>query len=208
MDAFRRTGANGDSFDEHGAIGGRQCALRKRRPIIPHRGKLIVSTLVLALMLPATSSLGHGGSGSSPYEIGEDDFRMTWIGTDGNTSPSVYEPESTYNSKDSEFIVVFEGSGDLSLMVDPKERWAQEHPEWFPVEILTAPKEVLLRVPGLGPVSARRICSGRRKGSFQGSQDLRKTGLVLKKAAPYLLLRGKPVQGVAAQPALPFGGAS
>jgi predicted DNA-binding helix-hairpin-helix protein len=99
---------------------------------------------------------------------------------------------------------VFEGTGDLSLTVDPKERWAQEHPEWFPIEILTAPQELLLRVPGLGPVSAKRICSWRRKGSFQGPQDLRKAGLVLKKAAPYLLLNGKPVLGATVQPALPF----
>jgi predicted DNA-binding helix-hairpin-helix protein len=104
--------------------------------------------------------------------------------------------------------LVFEGKGDLSLTVDPKERWAQEHPEWFPVEVLTAPQEVLLRVPGLGPVSARRICSWRRKGSFQGPRDLRKAGLVLKKAAPYLLLKGKPVRGATAQSSLPFGGTS
>lgn len=100
--------------------------------------------------------------------------------------------------------LVFEKNGDLSLTVDPKERWAQEHPEAFPVEVTTAPLETLLRVPGVGPVSARRICSWRRQGGFQGPEDLGKAGLVLRKAAPYLLLRGKRLQSRSPQPALPF----
>jgi predicted DNA-binding helix-hairpin-helix protein len=103
---------------------------------------------------------------------------------------------------------VFERAGHLSLTVDPKERWAQEHPEAFPVEIMTAPQEILVRVPGLGPVSAKRICSGRRQGGFRGPEDLRKTGLLLKKAAPYLLLKGKPLVGRPSQLSLPFDRAS
>ncbi len=98
--------------------------------------------------------------------------------------------------------LVFEETGDLSLAADPKERWAQRHPEAFPVEIMTAPREALLRVPGLGPASAKRICSWRRQGGFRDTEDLRKSGLVLKKAAPYLLLRGRPVDRGPAQPAL------
>jgi predicted DNA-binding helix-hairpin-helix protein len=104
--------------------------------------------------------------------------------------------------------LVFEEKGDLSLAVDPKERWAQEHPEAFPVEIMTAPQEVLLRVPGLGPVSAKRICSWRRKGSFRGPEDLRKAGLLLKKAAPYLLLKGRPLVDRPLQLTLSFDQAS
>jgi predicted DNA-binding helix-hairpin-helix protein len=104
--------------------------------------------------------------------------------------------------------LVFERTGHLSLTVDPKERWAQEHPEAFPIEIMTAPQEILIRVPGLGPVSARRICSGRRQGGFRGPEDLRKTGLLLKKAAPYLLLKGRPLLDRPSQLALPFDQAS
>ena len=104
--------------------------------------------------------------------------------------------------------LVFERTGDLSLEVDPKERWAREHPEAFPVEIMTAPQEILLRVPGLGPVSAKRICTGRRQGGFRGPEDLRKTGLLLKKAAPYLLLKGRPLLDRPSQLALPFDRAS
>ena len=99
--------------------------------------------------------------------------------------------------------LVFEETGDLSLKVDPKERWAQEHPEAFPVEIMTAPPEVLLRVPGLGPVSAKRIHAWRRQGGLRDPEDLRKAGLLWRKAAPYLLLKGKPLSGRTSQPALP-----
>jgi predicted DNA-binding helix-hairpin-helix protein len=141
----------------------------------------------------------------SAYEIPDEDTRL-----DTPSTPLIRE----HRLYQSDFLlrkygfsleeIVFEPTGDLSLTVDPKERWAQAHPEWFPVEVLTAPREILLRVPGVGPVSAGRICSWRRKGGFQGPQDLRKSGLILKKAAPYLLLKGKPLPGQTPQPALPF----
>jgi predicted DNA-binding helix-hairpin-helix protein len=47
--------------------------------------------------------------------------------------------------------------GNLPLDVDPKQRWADAHPEFFPVRLATAGREDLLRVPGLGPVLAGRI---------------------------------------------------
>ena len=47
--------------------------------------------------------------------------------------------------------IPFEGDGNLSLVTDPKELWARTHPEFFPVNINTADRYQLLRVPGLGP---------------------------------------------------------
>ncbi len=47
--------------------------------------------------------------------------------------------------------------------LDPKCTWAVRHPEFFPVEINTAPKAALLRIPGIGPKSALRILSARRQ---------------------------------------------
>jgi predicted DNA-binding helix-hairpin-helix protein len=139
----------------------------------------------------------------SAYEIPDEDTRL-----DAPPTPLVRE----HRLYQSDFLLrkygfsldelVFEQSGDLSLTVDPKERWAQEHPETFPVEIMTAPQEVLLRVPGLGPVSARRIHAWRRQGSLTGPKDLRKAGLVMKKAAPYILLKGNPLSGQISQPTL------
>ena len=101
--------------------------------------------------------------------------------------------------------LVFEQDGNLSTSVDPKFRWALLNPEVFPVEIQEAPRELLLRVPGIGPVAARRICSWRKQGSFQGTEDLRKAGVIVKRAAPYLLIRGRSLRGLEPQPSLPFG---
>jgi len=100
--------------------------------------------------------------------------------------------------------LVFEPDGNLSLSLDPKSGWAMRNPAAFPVEVEQAPREILLRVPGIGPVTAKRICSWRKKGSFQGPEDLRRAGVILKRAAPYLLLKGKTLPSPDPQPDLPF----
>ena len=74
--------------------------------------------------------------------------------------------------------------------VDPKCDWAVRHPEAFPVEVNTAPMEVLLRVPGIGPTSARRIVAARRQGRLRG-EHLRKLGVVMKRAQFFLTADGK-----------------
>ena len=58
----------------------------------------------------------------------------------------------------------FDDAGNLPLDVDPKEYWARRHPERFPVNVNRADKAELLRVPGLGPVSVKRILDARRNG--------------------------------------------
>jgi putative DNA modification/repair radical SAM protein len=88
--------------------------------------------------------------------------------------------------------IPFDGEGNLPRAEDPKMAWALRHPEWFPVEVLRADYETLLRVPGIGPVSARRIVERRREG-FRDAKDLQRLGAVMKRAAPYLLLHGKPL---------------
>jgi len=86
--------------------------------------------------------------------------------------------------------------GNLPLDEDPKTAWARRHPERFPVEVNTAEREELLRVPGIGPVAAERILRWRRQGAFRHLADLRKTGAVTERAAPYITLAGRrpPVQ--------------
>jgi putative DNA modification/repair radical SAM protein len=78
-----------------------------------------------------------------------------------------------------EHELVTEG-GMLSLDMDPKIAWALAHPDWFPVDVNRAPKEVLLRVPGLGTQSVQRLLSARnvrrlRKADIQrlGAPSLR-----------------------------------
>ncbi len=90
--------------------------------------------------------------------------------------------------------VVFEPSGNLPLALDPKSAWAIAHPERFPVEIRTASPEELLRVPGIGPTSARRIVAERGGTTFRALADLRKLGVVTSRAAGFITLGGRRVQ--------------
>ena len=80
-------------------------------------------------------------------------------------------------------------------MLDPKCYWAATHPEQFPVEIMTADLERLLRVPGIGPTGARRILSARRTGLLQ-FEDLHKMGIVLKRAQFFILCGGRMREGL------------
>ena len=79
--------------------------------------------------------------------------------------------------------------------VDPKCGWALRHLEQFPVEVNRADYEVLLRVPGIGVKSARRIVTARRTGSLD-FDGLKKLGVVLKRAKYFILCRGKAAPGI------------
>lgn len=85
----------------------------------------------------------------------------------------------------------FEADGLLPQNLDPKATWARLHPERFPVEVNNAPVGELLRVPGIGPVSARAIAAARRQGNLHELGDLRKLGARADRAAPYVTLAGK-----------------
>jgi predicted DNA-binding helix-hairpin-helix protein len=85
----------------------------------------------------------------------------------------------------------FDASGQLNQAVDPKTAWAKAHPEHYPVEVNRAPLPDLLRVPGIGPTSARAILAARRQGVLQELGDLRRLGARVTRASPYVLLAGK-----------------
>lgn len=74
--------------------------------------------------------------------------------------------------------------------LDPKCTWAVRHPEFFPVEINTAPKAALLRIPGIGPKSALRILSARRQQHL-GMAELKRMGVVLKRAQYFITCNGR-----------------
>ena len=80
-------------------------------------------------------------------------------------------------------------------MLDPKCYWAITHPEQFPVEIMSADLDRLLRVPGIGPTGARRILSARRTGLLRFG-DLHKMGIVLKRAQFFILCGGRMREGL------------
>jgi predicted DNA-binding helix-hairpin-helix protein len=90
--------------------------------------------------------------------------------------------------------VVFESTGNLPLSVDPKTAWALAHPERFPVEVMRADYEELLRVPGIGPVAARRLVDERAGATLRGLKDLRGLGVVTTRAGGFLTLRGRRLQ--------------
>lgn len=81
--------------------------------------------------------------------------------------------------------------GNLPLDQDPKQAWAEAHPDLFPLEVNRANRQQLLRVPGIGPRSAGRILQIRREQAISSGQELKNLGVVMKRAAPFLLARGK-----------------
>ena len=83
--------------------------------------------------------------------------------------------------------------------VDPKCSWALRHLDFFPVEVNRADYETLLRVPGIGVRSARRILTARRVGplTFSGLKTL---GVVLKRAQYFLTCSGKMLEGLRVNP--------
>ena len=78
----------------------------------------------------------------------------------------------------------------FNVMLDPKEDWAVRHLEAFPVEINKASYDMLLRVPGIGVTGAQRIVRARRSARLD-FPDLRKMGIVLKRALYFITCSGK-----------------
>ena len=78
----------------------------------------------------------------------------------------------------------------LDLDVDPKLAWALAHLEAFPVEVMEAPLETLLRVPGIGPVGARRILAARRTRHLT-MDDLRSLNITFKRASYFITCDGR-----------------
>jgi predicted DNA-binding helix-hairpin-helix protein len=76
------------------------------------------------------------------------------------------------------------------LSRDPKLIIAQKQPWLFPTDENIASYDELLRVPGIGPVSAGRIIEARRERSIFSSQQLTKMGVATKKATPFIWFQG------------------
>jgi predicted DNA-binding helix-hairpin-helix protein len=90
--------------------------------------------------------------------------------------------------------LAFDDTGNLPLTLDPKVAWALAHPERFPVEVRTASRSTLLRVPGIGPVAAKRIVGERERTVIRGLGDLRKLGVLTSRAAGFLMVGGRRLQ--------------
>lgn len=84
---------------------------------------------------------------------------------------------------------------DFNMLLDPKCDWAVRHLEFFPVEINRADYYTLMRVPGIGSKSAQRIIKARNLGTLDFN-DIKKMGVVLKRAVYFLTCRGKMMLSV------------
>ena len=88
-----------------------------------------------------------------------------------------------------------EARPNLDMRFDPKSDWALRHLELFPVDVNRVDYEVLLRVPGIGVRSAQRIVQARR-GTRLGEVELKKLGVVLKRAKYFLTAGGRYLGGI------------
>lgn len=79
---------------------------------------------------------------------------------------------------------------NFNAFLDPKADWAVRHLECFPVEINRADYHLLLRVPGIGVKSAKRIVKARRLGKL-GFDELKRLGVVLKRALYFITCNGR-----------------
>jgi len=82
--------------------------------------------------------------------------------------------------------LLFDHSGNLDLRMDPKLLWAQNNPEFFPVSLSKGTKEQLLRVPGIGPILARRIIDHRKNHPLGSLDTLCTQNHLFEKARPFL----------------------
>lgn len=87
--------------------------------------------------------------------------------------------------------ILSEEAPNFNPYLDPKCNWAVHNIWFFPVDVNAASKEDLLRVPGIGPLSAGRIVAARRNGRL-GMPELKKIGVVLKRAQYFILTADYP----------------
>jgi predicted DNA-binding helix-hairpin-helix protein len=85
----------------------------------------------------------------------------------------------------------FLADGNMQLESDPRRAWADRHLRAAPIEIMTASRMQLLRIPGIGPKGAEAILRARRQGHLTELEHLRKLNIrAPEQAAPYILLNG------------------
>lgn len=85
----------------------------------------------------------------------------------------------------------FTADENLPLHTDPKLAWAQTNLIHAPIEINQAEKQQLMKIPGIGIKGAEAILSARRSGKLRNLSALKKLGVIVERAAPYVLLDGR-----------------
>lgn len=88
--------------------------------------------------------------------------------------------------------ILSEQAPNFNPYLDPKCNWAVNNMQHFPVDVNTASLDELLRVPGIGPTSARRVVASRRHGKL-GLAELKRIGVVLKRARYFIIASDQPL---------------
>ena len=102
--------------------------------------------------------------------------------------------QASYLLRDYEFVLEdlpFTKDENLPLLVDPKLAWAQKNLVHQPVEVNRAEKRDLMRIPGIGQVTAMRIIRARQQKILNDLSMLKKLGVSAERAGPFILLNGK-----------------
>ena len=79
----------------------------------------------------------------------------------------------------------YDPSGNLDLTRDPKQVWADNHPELFPIDLNQASREELLKIPGIGPTTTKKIIKLRKQHRIKHLEDLGIKGKQLQKSSAY-----------------------
>jgi putative DNA modification/repair radical SAM protein len=135
-------------------------------------------------------------SGFSPFPMG--DARLPQSTPPLMREHRLYQADwlmRHYGFSDSE--LTSDQTPNLDLNKDPKLIWAEAHPEFFPVDVNSAPREALLRVPGFGYRNVDRIVRIRRYHRLT-LEDLRKLNLRVNSAAKYVIA-GNHIPGASLQ---------
>lgn len=105
-------------------------------------------------------------------------------------TPRLYQADYLLNSYGFDLgELVFDDNDNLKLDADPKYYAALSREELFPVEVNLAPYKELLRVPGIGKISAKRIIQARKIGKcFEKLEELKNIGVVTRRAEPFIKL--------------------
>ena len=86
--------------------------------------------------------------------------------------------------------LAFDSGGNLNLEKDPKLVWAECHLHETPVEVNTADYTQLLKVPGIGSISAKKILLARTYGIIRDVHTLQKMGIITARASKFILING------------------
>lgn len=87
--------------------------------------------------------------------------------------------------------LIFDEEGNLPLEEDPKLLWAKKNIDFFPIEINKADYKELIRVPGIGPISAQKILKIRKTQKIKDINDLKKLGIQVERCKNFILINGK-----------------